>query len=186
MDGFGRQRVGKVMKIQLEMHRKPPVLTVNGIAAAAKSASILIQTGAAILEYQVNYVNVGSIFTMIKINKPMPQCCDDCFAFDDRGDYPYCRILHYSTGYNFSSATRRLNYCPLIEEEPIPDAKCIVRPRMDITRYCDENKTMSVSTFYCPVCQTEISWHAPNCYACGTVFNWEALYDNTDDIKRFL
>ena len=178
MDGFGRQRIGNVMKIQLEMHRKPPVLTVNGIAVAVKLASIPIQTGAAILGRQINYVNVGSIFTMIKINKPMPQCCDDCFAFDDRGDYPYCLISQYSTGYTFDSAKRRMNYCPLIEEEPIPDAKYIVKPRMDITRYCDENKTMSVSTFYCPVCSAIITWHTPHCYSCGTLLNWEALYDD--------
>ena len=116
---------------------------------------------------------------MIKINKPMPQCCDDCFAFDDSGDYPYCRILHYSAGYTFESAKRRLNYCPLIEEEPIPEIKSTARPLMDITRYYGEkNQVMSTGTFYCPVCRTEICWHAPNCYACGTTLNWEALYDD--------
>lgn len=116
---------------------------------------------------------------MIKINKPMPQCCDDCFAFDDRGDYPYCRILHYSAGYTFDSANRRLNYCPLIEEESMPDVKCMLRPRMDITRYYGEkNQVMFTSSFYCPVCGAIITWHTPHCYACGTVFNWEALYDD--------
>ena len=60
MDGFGRQRIGEVMKIQLEMRRKPPVLAVNGIVAAMKLASILIQTGVLILERQKNYANAGS------------------------------------------------------------------------------------------------------------------------------
>lgn len=116
---------------------------------------------------------------MIKIDRPMPQCCDDCFAFDDSGDYPYCRISQYSTGYTFEPAKHRMFNCPLIEEKSISNIKYPVRPRMDISRYYGENKTMSVSTFYCPVCQTAICWHAPNCYACGTVLNWEALYDNT-------
>lgn len=116
---------------------------------------------------------------MIRINRPMPQCCDDCFAFDDRGDYPYCRILQYSTGYTFEPAKHRMLNCPLIEEELIPNIEYPTRPRMNISRYYGENQTMSVSNFYCPVCQTEISWHAPNCYACGAVLNWEALYDNT-------
>lgn len=116
---------------------------------------------------------------MIKINKPMPQCCDDCFAFDDRGDYPYCLISQYSAGYTFESSKHRMSYCPLIEEEPTPDIKCSVRPQMGITRSYGENKTLSISTFYCPVCKTVIEWHAPNCYACGTTLNWEALYDNT-------
>lgn len=113
---------------------------------------------------------------MIKINKPMPQCCDDCFAFDISGDYPYCRISHCTVGYNFDAMHRRMPNCPL---EPIPDIKCPVRPQMGITRSYGENKTLSISTFYCPVCQTAIEWHAPNCYACGTTLNWEALYDNT-------
>lgn len=117
---------------------------------------------------------------MIKINKPMPQCCDDCFAFDNNGDYPYCWVLHDFTGFNFNSAKYRMNCCPLIEEKPMPDVIGTGRPRMDITRYYGEkNQVMCTSTFYCPVCQTAIEWHAPNCYACGTTLNWEALYDNT-------
>lgn len=115
---------------------------------------------------------------MIKINKPMPQCCDDCFAFDDSGDYPYCRISQYSAGYTFESAKRRMNYCPLIEEEPTPDVKDTLKPLMDITRYYGNNQSMFVSTFYCPVCRAILGWQTPHCYACGAILNWEALYDD--------
>jgi len=116
---------------------------------------------------------------MIKINKPIPQCCDDCFACDEMGDYPYCRISHHSAGYTFDSAHRRMSDCPLIEEDSIPEARCTARPKMDISRYYGEKNTvMCTPTFYCPVCQTEVNWHASNCYVCGTALNWEALYDN--------
>lgn len=48
----------------------------------------------------------------------MPQCCDDCFALDDNGDYPTCRITHTSRGYNFNVREKRMPDCQLINEEP--------------------------------------------------------------------
>ena len=54
---------------------------------------------------------------MIKLNMQMPRCCDDCFALDDNGDYPTCRITHTSRGYNFNTREKRMPDCPLIEEE---------------------------------------------------------------------
>lgn len=113
---------------------------------------------------------------MIKINRPMPRCCDDCFAFDDSGDYPYCRIRQYSAGYTFEHTKRRMSDCPLIQEDA-PCAEIVMRPIMKISRHYAHNTTVSTSTFLCPHCYAEIRWHTPRCYTCGTVLNWEALAD---------
>ena len=45
----------------------------------------------------------------------MPTCCDDCFALDDHGDYPYCLISHDQRGYTFRTDIRTMPSCPLIE-----------------------------------------------------------------------
>lgn len=50
---------------------------------------------------------------MIKLNIQMPQRCDDCFALDDNGDYPTCRITHTSRGYTFNTREKRMPDCPL-------------------------------------------------------------------------
>lgn len=54
---------------------------------------------------------------MVKLNIQIPRCCDDCFALDEYGDYPTCRITHTSRGYNFNVRAKRMPDCPLIEEE---------------------------------------------------------------------
>lgn len=54
---------------------------------------------------------------MIRLNVQMPQRCDDCFALNDNGDYPTCRITHTSRGYNFNTREKRMPDCPLIDEE---------------------------------------------------------------------
>ena len=33
----------------------------------------------------------------------MPSCCDECFALDDNGDYPMCRITQEQRGYTFNT-----------------------------------------------------------------------------------
>lgn len=52
---------------------------------------------------------------MIAIDVPMPNCCDECFALDDCGDYPYCLISHDQRGYNFNTREKQMPTCPLIE-----------------------------------------------------------------------
>ena len=54
---------------------------------------------------------------MICIDKPMPKCCDECFALDDNGDYPFCLISQEQRGYTFPIREKRMPNCPLIERE---------------------------------------------------------------------
>ena len=53
---------------------------------------------------------------MIKIDIPMPTCCNECFALDDMGDYPACLISHDVRGYTFNTRTQRMPSCPLIDD----------------------------------------------------------------------
>lgn len=48
-------------------------------------------------------------------NMEMPQNCCACWALDDYGDYPRCRITEEQRGYNFPVRERRMDKCPLIE-----------------------------------------------------------------------
>ncbi len=48
----------------------------------------------------------------------MPKNCDTCWALDDYGDYPRCRITEEQRGYNFPVRKRRMDNCPLIELPP--------------------------------------------------------------------
>lgn len=45
----------------------------------------------------------------------MPRVCADCFALDEYGDYPVCRITGEQRGYNFRIYEKRMEKCPLIE-----------------------------------------------------------------------
>ena len=47
----------------------------------------------------------------------MPTSCDMCWALDDYGDYPRCRITEEQRGYNFRIREKRMDKCPLV---PIP------------------------------------------------------------------
>ena len=47
----------------------------------------------------------------------MPTSCDMCWALDDCGDYPRCRITDEQRGYNFPVREKRMDECPLI---PVP------------------------------------------------------------------
>ena len=47
----------------------------------------------------------------------MPSCCDECFALDNRGDYPMCRITQEQRGYTFRIRECRMDKCPL---QPLP------------------------------------------------------------------
>ena len=48
----------------------------------------------------------------------MPSVCDCCWALDESGDYPMCRITEETRGYNFRVREKRMDKCPLIE---LPD-----------------------------------------------------------------
>ena len=69
---------------------------------------------------------MGSTFTrnglgelmMIQIDMPMPRCCDECFALDDNGDYPFCLISQDQRGYTFNTRNERMPTCPMKEQEP--------------------------------------------------------------------
>lgn len=57
----------------------------------------------------------------------------DCFALDERGDYPMCRITGETRGYTFPVRERRMDNCPLRPapkwisvEERLPEDKEIV------------------------------------------------------------
>ena len=45
----------------------------------------------------------------------MPKCCNDCWALDDDGDYPRCRITEEQSGYTFKSREQKMSKCPLTE-----------------------------------------------------------------------
>lgn len=55
---------------------------------------------------------------MIQIDMQMPKCCDDCFALDDHGDYPYCLISQDQRGYTFNTREKKMPTCPLKAQEP--------------------------------------------------------------------
>ena len=55
---------------------------------------------------------------MIQIDMEMPKCCDECFALDDHGDYPFCLISQDQRGYTFNVRKRRMPTCPLKAQGP--------------------------------------------------------------------
>ena len=60
----------------------------------------------------------GGEVGMIQIDMSMPKCCDECFALDEHGDYPFCLISHDQRGYNFNVREKRMTTCPLKSQEP--------------------------------------------------------------------
>jgi hypothetical protein len=48
----------------------------------------------------------------------MPKSCDMCWALDDFGDYPRCRITNEQCGYKFSVREKRMGNCPIF---PLPE-----------------------------------------------------------------
>lgn len=47
----------------------------------------------------------------------MPKNCDNCWALDEYGDYPRCRITEEQRGYNFPIREKRMDDCPFV---PVP------------------------------------------------------------------
>ena len=48
----------------------------------------------------------------------MPTNCGNCWALDDYGDYPRCRITEEQRGYNFPIREKRMDKCPLVPVLP--------------------------------------------------------------------
>lgn len=48
-------------------------------------------------------------------NMKKPKRCDDCWALDDKYDYPMCLITQEQRGYNFNTMTQIMDKCPLID-----------------------------------------------------------------------
>lgn len=57
---------------------------------------------------------------MIQIDMKMPEYCDDCWALDESGDYPMCRITGETRGYNFDARKKRMDKCPMKPVEAVP------------------------------------------------------------------
>lgn len=45
----------------------------------------------------------------------MPDCCYECFAFDDSGDHPMCLVTEEYRGYKFRAREQKMDKCPLRE-----------------------------------------------------------------------
>ena len=73
----------------------------------------------------------------------LPKCCDDCFALDDSGDYPFCLITQEQRGYNFCTREKRMDECPLVEVEMLHDK--VIKDKYDCSKtldYVHERKRM--------------------------------------------
>ena len=74
----------------------------------------MLWTWAAITHWISAAPETGAEMIAIK-DVEMPSCCDECFALDDNGDYPMCRITHDQRGYTFNVLNKRMDSCPLVE-----------------------------------------------------------------------
>lgn len=48
-------------------------------------------------------------------NVEKPKRCDDCWALDDKYDYPMCLITQEQRGYNFNTMTQIMDKCLIID-----------------------------------------------------------------------
>ena len=98
---------------------------------------------------------------MIQIDMEMPKCCDECFALDDHGDYPFCLISQDQRGYTFNTKEKRMPTCPLKAQEP---------SAVHVTAEIYYRKIGN-----CPNCGKPInSGDYPNyCGLCGRAVKWE-------------
>ena len=101
---------------------------------------------------------------MIQIDIKMPKCCDECFALDDHGDYPFCLISQDQRGYTFNTKEKRMPTCPLKAQEPVKPLKMAI----DHVR-----KEPVVFSYECPVCMCGLQRHWVACPICGTKAKWD-------------
>lgn len=60
----------------------------------------------------------------------MPTSCSVCWALDDYGDYPRCRITEEQRGYTFPIREKRMDNCPLVPIPPhgrLKDADALIK-----------------------------------------------------------
>ena len=95
---------------------------------------------------------------MIQIDISMPKCCDECFALDEHGDYPFCLISQDQRGYTFNTHEKRMPTCPLKEVEAL-----------DV---CAVNYDGSIILFSCRACNTQVLYGQGFCHMCGKQIKW--------------
>ena len=96
---------------------------------------------------------------MIQIDMPMPTCCDECFALDDHGDYPFCLISQDQRGYTFNTRKNRMPTCPLKAQEPR------IEPIQDMVG--------DALFWVCGKCGCDIKSSDRYCSNCGKAVKWE-------------
>lgn len=107
---------------------------------------------------------------MIQINKSMPNCCNECFAFDDNGDYPFCLITRHSRGYRFNVRANRMPDCPLIAR---PKARWILSTFQNEEDNANNNYQYNCSNCDCGDVHVK-GFRVPYCWHCGA----EMEYNN--------
>ena len=111
---------------------------------------------------------------MIQIDMPMPKCCDECFALDDHGDYPFCLISQDQRGYTFNVREKRMPTCPLKAQEPR-------KPHYTRLEYMVNGMPVVVNHPECPKCvenglvlwDAEIEKGTAYCKRCGQAVKWD-------------
>ena len=53
-----------------------------------------------------------------------PPNCGDCFALDESGDYPMCRITGEIRGYDFDVDFRKMDKCPIKDVDAVVVVRC--------------------------------------------------------------
>jgi hypothetical protein len=71
----------------------------------------------------------GERMSIIIKGMKMPKSCDNCWALDDYGDYPRCRITEEQRGYDFPIRQKRMDKCPLVEIPP--HGRCIDADKLE-------------------------------------------------------
>ena len=97
---------------------------------------------------------------MIEIDVSMPKCCDECFALDDNGDYPFCLISKDQRGYTFNVRKNRMPSCPL-------KVQGSVKPKR--AGFPDYGSWYYV----CGECNTAINPNDKYCHECGRAVKWD-------------
>lgn len=79
----------------------------------------------------------------------LPKCCDDCFALDDSGDYPFCLITQEQKGYNFHKREKRMDKCPFVEVETLHNR--IIKDKYDCSKTLNysREKNRMCKTYHC-------------------------------------
>lgn len=82
----------------------------------------------------------------------MPSSCDMCWALDDCGDYPRCRITEEQRGYTFQIREKRMDKCPLIFAQETQEQKEQASPQTDV-EWSELMEDLDAAETLC--CQTE-------------------------------